>query len=761
MPITDDRYSKKPLVNFLAMSSIALAGCAGGGGGSASPSEDGQHEPSPSPSLTGNTDPRSDSVLVGVADTGFRLTHESIRTDLVAAINLADPNDTDVITHSHYGTDLVAATNLADPNNTDVTINSRHGTAVASVVAMDPSDTGLILAKVNEDVADYAYSNVMDYSVGFLADKGARVINHSYSGRLEAPSETAAYLGERSLDSLRRIISSNDGLGSVYVVAAGNDGEALRASNPIHQYANLYERMLIVGGSEGDGLHPHSNYPGEDPLWQSRFLTAPWESVVALDDADDSYGLGQGTSFAAPKVAAYAAAIIELWPHLNASEVSQLLLETASKDSPLYQDNTCGANGNINCGTYYLGQGEANVLAALAPQGELIIPASDTVREGGHRIGESVAQLSGAYGDALASSDVLNEVAMIDEMGRDYRIDLADRVLQHTDRDRELRTHMERMAVATDEHRSVLRGELGGFDFAYRHTAHGDITAARLDGHLGRNHWSAYRHAGDEISPVSPLSEADFMPMLSLQGGSKLTRNLDVVSGLTNRFALGDQITLVAGHWTGQADDAHHALISDYRANRSDISLAIDMTDHLTLSAGIGVLQEERGLLGAQGAAALSFGDDNQMNLGRLHLAYRMENRLSAFALYEQGRGDMSGDGLIQSIDGIRTEAMALGLQWHGEHQQVALTWRQPMRIDAADATLSVPVGRTINGRILREERSVSLAPSGRQRDIEIGYAVPYKRSQIQFNLLFATEPGHDRDADTEVSMLINYSLDL
>lgn len=729
---------RKPpaFVHLLILSSFALTGCAGGGGGSTSGSTS-NHSPDaqPSPSLTKAPYEHGEPVLVGVADSGFRLTHESIR--------------------SH----IVSATNLADPSDADVTSNSRHGTAVASVVTMSSGDADLLLAKVNRGDDSFAYANVMDYSVGFLADEEARVINHSYSGRLEAPSETASYLGERSLDSLHKIVTSNDGLGTVYVVAAANDGEALSASNPIHRYAGIFERMLIVGGAEGDGLHPYSNYPGTDQRWQSRFLTAPWKSEVALDDADDSYGLGHGTSFAAPKVTAYAAAIIEMWPHLSAMEVTQLLLETASKDSPLYQDNTCGTDNQTNCGYYYLGQGDANVAAALAPQGELVLPSGDMVQGSGHRVSKSAAQLSGVYGKTLASSGALDKVAVFDELGRDYKMDLTPNVAQRTAHDVRMRRRMERIAVASSEYRSVSRGELGGFDFMARHTAYGDTTATRVDGHLGRSRWSAYRFSGDEASPASPFAEANVMPMLSLQGGSELTRALEVVSGIAHRFALGDRFALTTEYWTGQTDGVADSMLEDYRANRSNVSLAIDLNDRLTLTAGAGVLQEEQGLLGAQGSAALTLGEDNETTMGRVHLDYRWNDSLSAFAVYEQGRGQASGDGLIQRIDDIRTEEMTMGLQWRSENRQAALILRQPMRIANADATLDVPTGRTLDGRVLREVRSASLAPSGQQRDVEIGYAImPTERSRLQFNALYSTEPGHDRDANDEVAILFNYS---
>lgn len=115
--------------------------------------------------------------------------------------------------------------------------------------------------------------------------------------------------------------------------------------------------------------------------------------------------------------------------------------------------------------------------------------------------------------------------------------------------------------------------------------------------------------------------------------------------------------------------------------------------------------------------------------------------------------------GLIRSIKDIRSEEMALGLQWQGNGHQAALTFRAPMRVANAEASLRVPVGRTQDGRVIREDREVSLAPSGRQRDIEVGYALsPTDTSRVQLNVMYSIEPGHDRRASNTASAMVNYT---
>lgn len=715
---------------------VGLSACGGGGGsgGTKPTSSDGIHEPSPTRQSNGEG-----HVVVGVADTGFRITHESLASSLFATVNLLDGSD-------------------------DVSGDEDHGTAVASLIDQGDASPALYLAKVSSDSSPgRAATNVLDYSVGHLADEDARVINHSWSGRANAPSPGASYLGVNSLDSLRKIATSNDGLGSVYVVAAGNDGEALQADRPIHQYDDIYSRMLIVGGSVRDDgdiqLAANSNHPGEDSDWQARFLTAPWRQTVADASGDDTYAEWAGTSIAAPQVAGYAAALITLWPHLDAATVSQLLLDTADRSSSLYQDESCGEGGDVNCGYYYLGQGEADLDAALAPSGSLALATGSHLDEGSQPLEQSLVQVSGAYGDSLASSGALADVAAFDALGRDYRIDLSKHSFRRDSHEARQRSRMSRLSSVSPIQRRQLQGVAGALSWSTQRDDRGETLASRLDGRFGRNDWTLTRFAGDEVDPASTYAESGIMPLLAFQGGSDLTRGLGTVHGLRNDYALNERATLQARHWMGGGTE-EAALGEEYQASRSDVGMHFEISPQLGVSAAVGVLDERHGLLGGQGSGMLTLGEQNGTGFASLGLDARLGRHWQAFAHYDRGRGDAEGHGFIQRIDIARVEEMALGLQHEGERHTTAFAYRQPMRIGAAEAMLNVPVGRTLTGEVITEERSVSLSPSGRQQEFELGYRYQTRRhGAIGFNLNHTLQPGHDRDARSDTALLLNYDV--
>ncbi|MHB9022298.1 MAG: hypothetical protein ACYC3A_10780, partial [Halothiobacillus sp.] len=56
----------------------------------------------------------------------------------------------------------------------------------------------------------------------------------------------------------------------------------------------------------------------------------------------------------------------QAYPNLNAHQVQQAILTGANKTfASKYQENTCGASGKSNCGTYYFGAGMLDIKGAL------------------------------------------------------------------------------------------------------------------------------------------------------------------------------------------------------------------------------------------------------------------------------------------------------------------------------------------------------------------------------------------------------------
>lgn len=718
-------HDRRPL--YLAMTSVlasvALSGCSSGGGGISS-------APSTLPPNSGTTisvPPLGPvDVRVAVADSGF---------DIAAIINSERVIDS---LNVHTGGSDVSGG------------NEWHGNVVSSVITGDELGRArLDLIKVEKD--GVTLSSVLDYAIGVAAQRGARVINASFSQRFLSSDPRLSFNGVSSAESYRRVVNANDGNGAVYVISAGNDGLAIDTQGrPIYiSQPDLFSMMLIAVGTDSDGnIHPSSSYPGDDTKLQERTIATDF--VNRTVDA-------QGTSISAARISEYAAGIISLWPHLNAQQASQRLLDTASQTSGLYQQNTCGDAANLNCGTFYLGQGEADIEAALAPQGALVVPQSTKVVVGGEPASASFMQLSGAYGNALAASGALDSVSVFDDLGRDYQMDFSSQVQPRFNRSNQLRDQMERMSLSSAQAVQTASMESRHFRFTSRSNNAGELVSSRFDGTYGSSTFSAFHFAGEQVNPMSGYAESGIMPMISFQLGAELTQALNNVNGVKTKYGMSDQLSLSASHWAGGVSDTM-SFDNDYSANRSDIEMAYQLTPGISISTHIGRLDEQNGLLGAHGSGALGFGKHNQMTFIGAGLLAKFSNEFAAFAEFEQGRGNADGSGLVTQINDIKAQQMALGLQWQKDDERAALTLRQPLRIDSANAVFSVPVGRTLDGDVMRETREASLSPSGRQVDIELGYTfMPSERSQLQFNLLHTLAPGHNADASSDSAAMVNY----
>lgn len=199
-----------------------------------------------------------------------------------------------------------------------------HGTAVASIVAarpvrgvgfagLAPGATILPVRVSDRGVTDGGGVEMIDPAVlargiWYAADHGAKVINLSVAGA-----------GDDRLirDAIAHAVEKD----VVVVAAAGNGQEGL---TPQRSYPAAYDGVIGVGAVDENG----QRLPGSQ-IGPHVDLVAPGGGVLAATRAG-GHQLWQGTSFAAPFVAATAALIRSTWPRMSAAEVTQRLLATAT-----------------------------------------------------------------------------------------------------------------------------------------------------------------------------------------------------------------------------------------------------------------------------------------------------------------------------------------------------------------------------------------------------------------------------------------------
>jgi subtilisin family serine protease len=217
-----------------------------------------------------------------------------------------------------------------------------HGTFVASLAAGSTAmngfggDARLMIVQANR--GSTGFTDVDEAAaITWAVDHGANIVNLSLGGSETSAVERAAIGYARA----HRVL---------VVAAAGNSGQV---GNPTTYPAALLGRTgVVVGAATAAGARAAfsttGSYvdllaPGVDVLGALAAGVSPTLfSPVAMPGAIGSYGLGSGTSYAAPEVAGAAALVWAANPSLDAAGVAQTLEATASAHGTWTRDVAFG-----------------------------------------------------------------------------------------------------------------------------------------------------------------------------------------------------------------------------------------------------------------------------------------------------------------------------------------------------------------------------------------------------------------------------------
>ncbi|MCY3855085.1 MAG: hypothetical protein OXF78_02175, partial [Rhodospirillales bacterium] len=82
----------------------------------------------------------------------------------------------------------------------------------------------------------------------------------------------------------------------------------------------------------------------------------------------------------------------------------------------------------------------------------------------------------------------------------------------------------------------------------------------------------------------------------------------------------------------------------------------------------------------------------------------------------------------------------------------------QPLRVEGGRATLSLPVGRTPQGEVMRSSLEADLGPSGRQLEVSARWARQLAAGgDLVAAATWTREPGHDARADPALRLLAGW----
>jgi uncharacterized protein YjdB len=253
----------------------------------------------------------SQEIVVAVIDTGLNTSHPDLAGRITTGYDYME-NTSAVTDLSGHGT-MVSGCVAAAVNN-DIGVS---GSAVSANVKIAPYRTG------GQYVGDKnLYISYIAAAIMAAADRSdVSVINMSFG-------TYSAY------DSIANSVAYAVSKGKVLVASAGNEGASSNGGKYV--YPASYDGVISVAATDSSDGHPSfSQYNDKVDL------SAPGSSVYTTTRSG-AYGTASGTSFAAPIVAGAAALLMSLDETLTASQVEDILKDTALDLGTAGKDNYFG-----------------------------------------------------------------------------------------------------------------------------------------------------------------------------------------------------------------------------------------------------------------------------------------------------------------------------------------------------------------------------------------------------------------------------------
>lgn len=250
------------------------------------------------------------TVKIAIIDSGIDYTHPDLQN------NLAADGKYDFVGNVTY-TDIQNGNWKEDDDPNPSSTNNTHGTHVTGC-ANAVTNNGIGIASLGTNCKFIPIKVAADNpNVGgiyrgyeailYAAQKGAKVINCSWGG------PGYSQVGQD-------IINQATQLGSIVVVAAGNDGLDL---NVYPQYPANYDNVINVGATnQTDKAASFSNYG------HSVTVYAPGQSIYSTIP-NNRYTSYDGTSMATPIVSGLAALVRSVFPHYTPEQVYHQIRSTS------------------------------------------------------------------------------------------------------------------------------------------------------------------------------------------------------------------------------------------------------------------------------------------------------------------------------------------------------------------------------------------------------------------------------------------------
>lgn len=632
----------------------------------------------------------------------------------------------------------VSAVLLGAKNDSDT-----HGVAINATLLALRTDTPGSCADTSADGGCSHNDTNIAAAMDIAVSNGAKVINLS--------------LGGSSMNStLRAAMSRATAAGTIIVISAGNDG----AANPdgFAMVANdaIARNLIIVAGGVDDAnalsLYSTggSNQAGAAA---NHYITALATRVRTINE-NGSAVLASGTSYSAPAVAGAVALLAQAFPSLTSAQIVDLLL-TSARDLGASGVDTVFGHGLLDLASAFAARGSTSVAGTT-------LPVSTTLANG---------TLSAPMGDTTVTG--LSTV-VLDAYGRAYDADLSgtfDRAYSGgrlwsslSGGSQTAGVGYGATGVALSISGDVRTGQVGPLSFNSRDQQTARAMAGWVVSRLSRDTSFAlgFARSSGALMDQMALSKASQFLLAEAAGESFGFRATSAYSGAV-RHQMGSW-GLSAGWDRGDALVWSRGLRNRYdRLPYSAASVSLDRRfGPISLNLKATQLSERETVLGARfGAMFGSPGATTRFVSADASLAASAGWTLRG--RWQQGWTRIGAGGVRASADHLVSTAWSVDAIRQGlmvRNDSFGLRLAQPVRVASGGLDLDLPVAwEYASSRAENAIQRMSLAPTGREVDAEMHYALPLWAGSLSTSFYWRNDPGHFEAAPDDLGVALRFGM--
>ncbi len=615
-------------------------------------------------------------VTVGIVDSGITATNPDLAGKIVSAPN----------------------TNFIAGAKTDVRDLNGHGTHVAGIIGAAADNKGVVGVAPGAMLLPIRVASANGMVSASALGQGIRraaelapIINVSIGG------------GACCIKDIQYAVNR----GALIIAAAGNSG----AAAPVWpaRYAKepwAMGRVIAVGAvDQSNRIASWSNRAGDA---QNFYLVAPGQWILSTKDNSQAYM--SGTSMAAPMVTGAAALVKSRWSFLRAEDVAEVLFRSATD---------LGAPGTDPI----YGRGLLNLEQAMKPIGITYV-----VNSKGQAVATNLVLIMPAAPYAAAVKNTSIKAVELDEFGREFEIDLGQRVVTAVDQ-----TLSKLLAQSVDEVKNTQHKNIPAFKFNNTQVSVGVLGTGLKFGQLDSKNSKIEFAAAQLSNPAINL-----VPKHNYLGIA---------------HSLGTGLTVKAAAYTTAGSDQLQATSKKSQQANASVLSVVKSTQYSSLGLAISTVNEATSFMGGT-IAGLGVSGAKNLTFVTAEAAVEIGHNAVAFAQVSSAQSANNSNSAGFNAVVNRARAIKLGVTKNNvvsRNDYLTVTIEQPLKVSAGKLTTNLAVGRGDTGQLMFENKTINLASSGQETQIKFDYMTMVQKDITgRIFLQFDHNPLHDSTVGTQ-----------